>query len=70
MADARRDRLGQQRRPVRIAAHRRLRRQPALGNAYAGGFYLRAPSACLPLIFTVDGRSTSVRFGIGKRCGG
>lgn len=42
---------------------------PHTGNAYAGGFYLRAPSACLPLIFTVDGRSTTVRFGIGRRCG-
>jgi hypothetical protein len=41
---------------------------PHSGNAYAGGFYLHAPSACLPLIFTVAGRSTTVHFGIGKRC--
>jgi hypothetical protein len=43
---------------------------PHSGNAYAGGFYLRSSSACLPLIFTVAGRSTTVRFGIGTRCGG
>jgi hypothetical protein len=39
-----------------------------IGNAYAGGFYLRSPTACLPLAFTVDGRSATVRFGIGRRC--
>lgn len=39
-----------------------------LGNAYAGGFYLRSPSACLPLIFTIGARSATVRFGIGRRC--
>jgi hypothetical protein len=43
---------------------------PHSGNGYAGGFYLRAPSACLPLIFRVDGRRTTVRFGIGRRCVG
>jgi hypothetical protein len=52
---------------VRIAA---CAGSPHSGNAYAGGFYLRTSSACLPLSFTVDGRSTTVRFGIGKRCGG
>jgi hypothetical protein len=41
---------------------------PRTGNAYAGGFYLHAPSDCLPLTFTVDGRKTTVRFGIGTRC--
>jgi hypothetical protein len=41
---------------------------PHSGNAYAGGFYLRVASACLPLIFTAAGRSTTVHFGIGKRC--
>jgi hypothetical protein len=40
-----------------------------IGNAYAGGFYLRSPSACLPLTFTVGARSATVRFGIGTRCG-
>jgi hypothetical protein len=43
---------------------------PRSGNAYAGGFYLRSPAACLPLTFTVAGRSTTVRFGIGRRCSG
>ncbi len=38
------------------------------GNAYAGGFYLRSSSACVPLTFTVGARSATVRFGIGRRC--
>ena len=38
------------------------------GNAYAGGFYLRSRSACLPLIFRAGSRSTTVRFGLGRRC--
>jgi len=41
---------------------------PSRGNAYAGGFYLRSRSACLPLIFRAGGRSTTVRFGLGRRC--
>jgi hypothetical protein len=39
------------------------------GNAYAGGFYLRSPSECVPVTFTVQDRSRTVRFGIGRRCG-
>ncbi len=38
------------------------------GFAYSGGFYLRAHSACLPLVFRVGRRSETVRFGIGRRC--
>jgi hypothetical protein len=38
------------------------------GIAYSGGFYLRSPTACLPLVFRVGGRSETVRFGIGRRC--
>lgn len=38
------------------------------GNAYAGGFYLRSRSACLPLVFRVGSRSTAIRFGLGRRC--
>jgi hypothetical protein len=38
------------------------------GLAYSGGFYLRSPSACLPLVFRVGRRSETVRFGIGRRC--
>ena len=41
---------------------------PHSGNAYAGGFYLRSPSACLPLIVRVGTRTQIVRFGIGRRC--
>jgi hypothetical protein len=37
-------------------------------NAYAGGFYLRSRSACVPLRVTVAGRSAIVRFGLGRRC--
>jgi hypothetical protein len=39
-----------------------------VGHAYAGGFLLRSPSACIPLIFSVGKRSTTVRFGVGQRC--
>jgi hypothetical protein len=39
-----------------------------VGYAYAGGFFLRASSACVPLTFRVGGRSATVRFGIGRRC--
>jgi hypothetical protein len=37
-------------------------------NAYAGGFYIRARAACVPLTFTVGVRSQTVRFGIGRAC--
>jgi hypothetical protein len=38
------------------------------GRAYAGGFYLRARTACVPLTFRVGMRTSTVRFGIGRRC--
>ena len=38
------------------------------GLAYAGGFQLRIPAACVPLVFTVGDRSATVRFGLGRRC--
>jgi hypothetical protein len=41
---------------------------PSRGNAYAGGFYLRSRSACVPLVFRAGGQSTTVRFGLGRRC--
>jgi hypothetical protein len=41
---------------------------PSVGNAYAGGFYLRSRSACVPLRFRVGSRSATVRFGVGRRC--
>jgi hypothetical protein len=37
-------------------------------NGYAGGFYLRTPSACVSLVFSAGHRSTTIRFGIGRRC--
>src|SRR5579859_6729549 len=37
-------------------------------NAYVGGFYLRSPTACVPLVFSSRGRTATLRFGIGKRC--
>ena len=43
---------------------------PGRGLAFSGGFYLRLPSACLPLVFHVGRRSETVRFGIGRRCRG
>jgi hypothetical protein len=36
--------------------------------AYAGGFYLRSPSACVPLVFQVGQRTATVRFGLGRHC--
>jgi hypothetical protein len=38
------------------------------GRAYAGGFYLKSRSACVPLTFRVNERSETVRFGLGRRC--
>ena len=38
------------------------------GRAYAGGFYLRARSGCVPLVFRVGARAATVRFGVGRRC--
>jgi len=39
-----------------------------VGYAYAGGFLLRSAAACVPLVFRVGAHSTTVRFGIGRRC--
>ena len=36
-------------------------------SAYAGGFYVRVP-ACVPLVFHVGSRKTTVWFGVGRRC--
>ncbi len=43
-------------------------RDTGVGNAYAGGFYLRSRTACVPLVFRVGDRSATLRFGIGRRC--
>ena len=37
-------------------------------NGYAGGFYLRSASACVPLVFGVGRRSAMARVGVGRRC--
>jgi len=50
---------------LRIAA---CPRPEGAWNAYAGGFFTRARSACVPLVFTIGRRSTTVRFGLGRRC--
>lgn len=50
---------------IRIAECTRL---PKQGYAYAGGFFLRRPAACVPLVFAVAGRRQTVWFGIGRRC--
>ena len=41
---------------------------PTVGYAYAGGFFLRRPSGCVPLRFTSGTRSQVVWFGIVSRC--
>jgi hypothetical protein len=41
---------------------------PKVWNAYAGGFYLRSRTACVPLVFRVGQRQKTVRFGLGRRC--
>lgn len=41
---------------------------PNQGYAYSGGFYLRSPSACVPLRFRVGERSAILWFGVGRRC--
>jgi hypothetical protein len=43
--------------------------QPRPWNVYAGGFLLRSPKACVPLEFRHGNERTTVRFGLGKRCG-
>ena len=37
-------------------------------NSYAGGFWLRSPSACIPLVFQVRRQAATRTFGIGRRC--
>jgi hypothetical protein len=41
---------------------------PKVWNGYAGGFYLRSRSACVPLTFRVGRRSKTVRFGLARHC--
>jgi len=44
-------------------------RQAGAWNRYAGGFYLRSRSACVPLVFQVGRQSVTRNFGIGRNCG-
>jgi hypothetical protein len=37
-------------------------------HAYAGGFYLRSRTACIPLVIKVGSRSKTIRVGVGKSC--
>ncbi len=41
---------------------------PTQGFAYSGGFYVRSPHICLPLVFRVGQRTAIVRFGLARRC--
>jgi hypothetical protein len=41
---------------------------PKVGHAFAGGFFLRAASGCVPLRYTVGARTRVVWFGIVRRC--
>ncbi len=37
-------------------------------NVFDGGFHLRSRTACVPLLFTSEGKQATVPFGIGTRC--
>jgi hypothetical protein len=45
------------------------RRPSGVWDGFAGGIYLRSPAACVPLVFTLGHRSTTVRFSVAGRCG-
>jgi hypothetical protein len=55
---------------VGIVSSLRIAACPSLHGwrGYAGGFYLRSSSACVPLTFQVGRRSATVRFAIGYPC--
>jgi hypothetical protein len=45
-------------------------RQLGAWNAYAGGFYLRSPSGCVPLVFHIGRQTAALSFAIGNgSCG-
>jgi len=45
-------------------------RQLGPWNAYAGGFYLRSPSGCVPLVFHIGRQTATLSFAIGNgSCG-
>src|SRR5262249_6803599 len=41
-------------------------RQLGAWNGYAGGFYLRSASGCVPLVFQIGRRTATLRFAIGS----
>jgi hypothetical protein len=50
---------------LRIAACPRAPHQALGWNVYAGGFFLRSASACVPLTFQVGDRRRTLRFSLG-----
>ncbi len=45
-------------------------RQLGAWNVYAGGFYLRSPSGCVPLVFHIGRQTATLTFAIGNdNCG-
>ena len=45
-------------------------RQAGAWNVYAGGFYLRSPSGCVPLAFHIGWQTATLSFAIGSgNCG-
>jgi hypothetical protein len=38
-------------------------------SVYAGGFHLRTPGDCVPVVVRVGGTATTVRLGVGRACG-
>lgn len=43
-------------------------RQQGAWSGYAGGFYLRSASGCVPVMFEVGRRTATARFAIGRSC--
>jgi hypothetical protein len=43
-------------------------RQLGSWNVYAGGFYLRSASGCVPVVFGVGRRTVTLRFALSRRC--
>jgi hypothetical protein len=54
--------------PVSTLGIARCNGPATVGHAYAGGFFLHARAACIPILFRVGTRSATVRFGVGRRC--
>jgi hypothetical protein len=42
---------------------------PGRWNFYAGGFFTRSATVCVPLTFRIGARMRTIRFGVGTRCG-